>query len=173
MKLIVHRETDPKKKSEIRKAFSKECQYQAYFMLMELLSHQSGFSTSTEYLQDNLGWSTKVWEKWGKVLEERGHLFRYRQTGTNNWTFIVHEQPQAGVAAKPKKEKKEELAVPAEVIEWQEEEKKEELAVSAEVIEQVKIIPIYQPKIDDRLNFIYDTSNVKTVSVEDLLGRGT
>jgi hypothetical protein len=116
MKLIVNRQQDPKKRSEIRRGFA-EKDAKAYMLLLELLSHQSGFCTSQEYLRELLGWTDKVWKTEAKKLEERGHLFRYRQTGTNNWTFIVHEKPQSGVAAKPKKEKKEELAVSSGVPE--------------------------------------------------------
>lgn len=102
MKLIVNRENDPATRSKIRRGFA-EKDSKAYMLLLELISHQSGFSTSKEYLCELLGWTAKIWKDEAKKLELRGHLFRYRQTGTQNWTFVVYENPQSAIIKKEKK----------------------------------------------------------------------
>jgi hypothetical protein len=180
MKLIVNRENDIKKSSKIRRSFSGE--EDAYFLLLELLSHQSGFNPSTEYLQELLGWNNKKWEREAKKLEERGHLYRYRQTGTNNWTFVVYESPQEKTLESKPKEKKENKQ-PAEPRKVEDMKVEKQIVVEIEfeaspekpIKEKIKVIKkserndkYYIPKIPPSTKII-DVQNVHTVTVEDAL----
>jgi hypothetical protein len=135
MKLIVNREVDLKRKTEIRRNFAKRGHEKAYMLLLELLSHQSGFSTTQEWLRKQLDWTDKVWKTEAKKLEDNGHLFRYRQTGTNNWTFVVYETPQTGVKRKEKK-----------IEEFLDECKKVKS-------EKKKELPLYVPEMPENCSF--------------------